>query len=399
MQEGKHILILGGGFAGVCCAKELGKAVKHGLLPSNTKISLVSERLCFEYHGSLYKIVSGGSPMQVSIPLEEVFKGLPVSIVHDTVTFIDYKNKQVRGLDAGHYSFDYLVTTLGSEATYFNIPGLKEYSFSFRSTNEALKLRQHLEKQIAVCLPVTPKTDMSKVHVVIIGAGASGVEVAAELSLWTKRKAKELQVAESCVQIDLVEAAPRILPSMPAQLSAIAEKKLKSLGVNIYTSRAITSETEHEAVFGDMAIKSETVVWTAGVVPHRAYAAFKDVEKDKKGRIVVNDQLAIPTYPYVYVGGDAAATKYAGYATTAAGDGVHIAHSIVADMRGWVLPVYEPKQAPYILPLGPRFAIYSNCSGTFVISGFFAFILRRRFDMRVYRMLLPTRKALNAFWS
>lgn len=399
MQEGKHILILGGGFAGVSCAQELGKALKRGILPLNTKITLVSERTHFEYHGSLYKVVSGGSPMQVSIPLSDIFESLPVSVVHDTVTLIDHKSKKVHGLDAGVYSFDYMVVALGSETTYFNIPGLKEYSFGFKSTNEALKLRTHLEKQLRMCAPLTPKTNMSKTHVLIIGAGASGVEVAGELSLWLKRKAREYQVSESCIVIDLVEAAPRILPAMPVAVSTIAERKLRSLGVNIYTGKAITSKTEHEAVFGDMAIKSETVVWTAGVVPHRAYIAFSDVEKDKKGRIVVNEQLAIPTYPEIYIGGDAAATKYSGLATTAVQDGTHIAHSIIAAIRNFPLPVYVPKPAPYILPVGLHFAIYSNHEGTCVISGFFAWILRRRFDMRVYRMLLPTRKALSAFWS
>jgi len=123
----KRVVIVGGGFGGISAALELEKK----RIP-NLKIVLVSDRSHFEYTPALYRVVTGRSPLEVCIPLREIFEGKEVEVLEDTIIEADLDNKTLKGKSESNYSFDFLVLALGSETAYFNIPGLKELSFNFK---------------------------------------------------------------------------------------------------------------------------------------------------------------------------------------------------------------------------------------------------------------------------
>ena len=174
-MEQTRIVIIGGGFAGIAAALALQK--KH--LP-NIKITLISDKPHFEYHAALYRLVSGSSPLEVCIPLREIFFNKEVEIIEDKINAIDKSAQFAIGVSGSHYRYDYLILALGSETNYFGIPGLKEFSYGMKSITEALRLKQHIVETLLTCkIDFTNKVEqICDANFVVIGAGATGVEMA-----------------------------------------------------------------------------------------------------------------------------------------------------------------------------------------------------------------------------
>src|SRR2546428_136764 len=120
----KRIVIVGGGFGGIRATLDLAKKS-----PAGVKIILISDKNHFEYYPALYKIATGKSPIEVCIPLSEVFKNKNVEIIQDKITAVDSVKKILKGESGSNYSFDFLSLALGSETAFFNVPGLQELSF------------------------------------------------------------------------------------------------------------------------------------------------------------------------------------------------------------------------------------------------------------------------------
>ena len=136
----EQILIVGGGFAGIELARNLKNDIKNGLC----EVTLVSSHGYFEYYPGVYRIMIGESPIQTKIHLSDI---LPknVKIIEDIINKIDPQNNKVIGV-SGEYSYDKLVLALGSVPNYFNIQGLENGVFNFKSTGDAVILRNHLHK-------------------------------------------------------------------------------------------------------------------------------------------------------------------------------------------------------------------------------------------------------------
>jgi NADH dehydrogenase FAD-containing subunit len=167
-----NVVILGGGFAGTRAAIDLAK--KN--LP-HTKITLISNKSYFEYYPGLYRVVTGASPIEVCVPLEDMVPP-SVDIVIDTITSIDIANKKIVGAKLGDIDYSRLVIALGSETTYFNLPGLDTLSLGFKSTKEALRLKHHIFELFKTHMHPNQNELTSHFHVVVVGGGPSGIEVA-----------------------------------------------------------------------------------------------------------------------------------------------------------------------------------------------------------------------------
>ena len=202
---------------------------------------------------------------------------------------------------------------LGSETNYFNIPGLKEYSHGMKSVIEALSLKQHVIEVLLTCkIDFANKVEqICDANFVVIGAGASGVEMAGQLIVYVRNLAKEYGADPSLVSVELIEGAPKILPSLLAKFTDRIEHHLRGLGVNIFFNRTI-ERTECEEVFlKDMKMKARTVIWTAGVRANVCYEAWK-LSINKHGKVEVDEHLRLRDDPRVFVVGDGAPTKYSG---------------------------------------------------------------------------------------
>lgn len=392
-MDQKHILVIGGGFGGISTALALEKEN----IP-DIKITLVSNKTHFEYQPALYRVVTGRSPLEVCIPLRDIFDGKNVEVIEDTIIRTNLDEKKLDGSSGSHYSFDFLILALGSETAYFDIPGLKELSFGFKSINNALRLKEHLHEVFTICEEKTSSEECVRAaHIVVIGGGASGVELSGELAVYTREMAKHHGIDPALVTIDLIEAAPRLLPSMPEEMSKKVYDKLHSLGVNIFLNRTVVGEEVEKLFLKDMELKTKTVIWTAGVKPNRFYSKIPGLVLDNKGRVVVDDILQAKGFSKVFVIGDAAATQYSGMAQTAIHGGEEVAKNIASVFKKGATRKHRPIKPYHSIPVGPGWA--ATIAGPFMLYGSVGWILRRVADLRYFLSVLSVGKAISAFRS
>lgn len=376
----KKILIVGGGFAGVRTALDLAKRN----LP-DTDITLVSSTPHFEYHAALYRVVTGRSPLEVCIQLTDIFKNKPVNLITDKIVKLDFKNKRITGESESFYAYDYLVLALGSDTSYFDTPGLKELSFGFKSIPEALKLKRHIHEEMNKKSP-SP-------HIVVVGGGASGTELAGELAVYTKKLAKKHKLDPSIVTIDLIQSPNRVLPDLPEDISARVDAQLRKLGVNIFLNRKVVKEEVEQVFLRDMQMKTKTVIWTAGVVINSLLANTRDMPLSDRKKVLVDKYLRIKKN--VFVLGDCAETPYTGMAQTAIYDGHFVANNIANTILGKPKVKYKPRPVAYCIPVGPGWAATLWHGMRFY--GRFGYLIRRYIDFKFFLSILPFAKALRAF--
>src|SRR3989344_557220 len=319
----KNILIIGGGFGGVACALALAKS-NH----LSAKIVLVSDKSHLEYTPALYRVAAGHSLLETRIPLQMIFSDKNITCIIDTIISIDLSAKKASGNSGKSYQFDYVVLALGSQTAYFNIPGLADFSFAFKSITEAVWLNRHILKLFNECKAPHGSAD-TKMHFVIVGAGASGVELAGELVCYTETLAKKYDIPKSLITIDLIEATSRILSSFLPTVALKVEKRLHGLGLNIFTNRPMQRAEVQELNLKGLTMKSDTIIWTAGTEPNELFAKIAGLTFDNKGRVIVDEYLRTRNFKHVFVVGDGAATPYSGMAQTAIREGTVAAKNIM----------------------------------------------------------------------
>ncbi len=386
------IVIVGGGFGGIRAVMDL--EAKN--LP-DTKITLISDKPHFEYHAALYRVVTGRSPLEVCVPLREIFAVKDIEVVEDSIVGVNLKERTLMGISGSHYKFDFLVLALGSETAYFNIPGLSELSYGFKSIVEALRLKRHLHEVFKACEQESSEAKVCAAHIVVVGGGASGVEAAGELAIYARKLAYKYGLDPSLVTIDLIERASRLLAAMPEDVSLRVAGRLRELGVNLFLNRTVVQEEIQEVYFKDMRIKTNTLIWAAGMKPNRLYAEIENLILDDKGRVIVDEFLRAKGFDNVFVIGDAAATPYAGMARTAIKDGGFAAQTILKIINKKEISPYAPKRPSYAVPVGPGWA--AVLIGRTRVYGAIGWLLRRLADLRFFLSILPVRKAIIAFRS
>lgn len=394
-----RILIIGGGFGGIAAALALQKHQDK-----EVNITLVSNLSHFEYHAALYRVMTGQSPLEVCIPLSTIFKHTVIKIVEDTITAINPEKKTVTGKDGSSYGYDSLIFGVGSQTQYYDVPGLQKYSFGVKSITEALELKQHLhelfyreyERQ-RLFSRVAKQKNQQPIHLVVAGGGATGVEVAGELAVYSRHLACNHRLDTSQITIDLFEAGKRLLSVMPIWASNLAERRLKALGVTVYLNTAILKEEVEQIYLKDMKMKTKTVIWTAGVGPNDLTRSLPAVTLSKQGKIEVDEHMQARGLVDFYVIGDAAATKYSGMAQTAILDGQFVARTIINQLRGQKTHSYQPQPPSYVVPIGPGWALGEM--GGIRLEGKSGWIFRRLVDLRYFLEILPWRSALKVFQS
>lgn len=390
----QRIIIVGGGFAGIRVAKDLNRQLDT----AQHEIILISNNDYFEYYPAMYRVVTGSSPIRVQIPLADIFEGTDVTCICDTIVDIDVTTKTVRGINDVVYTGDTLVLALGAQINYFNIEGLEEVSFNFKSVDKALHLRSHIHRLFASYNEEDTEAALVALNFVIVGAGPSGVELAGEMALYTKALAKKYDVPESLISVNLVQASGRVLPTFPERVSARALKRLRSLGVNVLLNRILIQGRSWTALLKDMKMGTRTIVWTAGVKTNEVYRTLAaDFEFDGKGRVVVDEYMQARGHAGIYIAGDNAATEYSGLAQTALYDGAFIADDITRRIKGKVPRAYTAKEVAFDVPIGPGWAALVVKGSSFF--GRIPWILRHLIDFKFYVSILPFRKAWHAFFA
>ncbi len=389
MQD-KSIIVVGGGFAGIALARKLAFAGKK------INITLISDKSYFEYYPAIYRVVTNAAPIEACIPLSDM---LPknVDIIIDKIAKVDANLKSIIGESGMEYKADFLILALGSETSYFNLPGLSDLSFGFKSIGEAMKLKNHIDTLFEEHEHPSSSELVSHFHIIIVGGGPSGVETAGDLSRRLEKLAIKYKVDPSFITIDIIERASRVLPTIDPKASAHALTRLHKLGINVFLNRTLMSEEIEQVYMKDMSLKSKTVIWTAGTQINRLYNSIPGVQLSERKRVSVNEYLEMKGFDGVYVVGDGADTKYTGLAQTANVDGKFVADDILTRINGGGRVAYIPKPVGYIIPIGHNWALMSL--GPIRIYGLFAYWARHLADFYYLSFILSPRKLFSLFFE
>lgn len=376
----KKILILGGGFAGVTAALELAKKNL-----SDTQITLVCNKSWLEYHTIFYRLLGGRRPAEACLPLGIILPD-SVHIVTDKVTGIDPKDKVVAGKSGKAYDYDVLLIALGAQPAFFGIPGMQERSMTMKSAAEALEIREWIDGRVVAMKSGDVNHKKKMGHFAVVGAGPTGIEIASVGLTHARKIAKKNGVDPSLLRFDLIEAADHLLPALQPQISNAVDRKLRSMGVNVLLQKAVTTVDDAGLHFKDGdTLDPGTILWTAGVKPNEVLATIPGVELDKRGRIVVDDQLRAKNLTDVFVLGDCASTKYSGMAQTALGDAAFVANILASNDTS--THAYTPKEPAYAIPVGLHWGAVQWMGMRFY--GLLGYAMRRGADLHAYMLLLP----------
>lgn len=359
------VVIVGGGFAGTKTALELADDARF-------QVTLISEQTDMRVYGSLYKVATGGTKELSNIPLTEIFAGKKVHLIQDTVTAIDRKARVITTKVKHTIHYDAVVIGIGVKTNYFGIEGLKEFSFGIKSVEEAEELKTHLHKQLL-------DENKPDLNYVVIGGGPTGVELAGVLPDYIRKIIRQHNLPARKFHVDLIEAAPRLLPRMPKDVSRSVARHLRKIGVRLYLNTSVQAQTVDALMVNNKPIRSHTVIWTAGVMNHPFFME-QGFQLSRNGRVRVDQYLQAE--PGVYVIGDNADTPYSGMAQTALYDGKYVAHNLQRIASKIDPQPYVAKKPIYVFPAGPYYA--AVLWGSFRVYGIIGWVLRMLADLIAY---------------
>jgi NADH dehydrogenase len=370
-----RVLVVGGGFGGVKAALELSR---HDYFA----ITLLSDRPNFHYYPALYHTATGGTVDQSRIHLGEIFKGKDVTIAQGSAQKLNRAKKQIITTDGSTYEYDVLVMALGVMTNYFGIEGMAEHSYSIKAPEDALKFKDHLHEQLT-------RDHRPDHNYVIVGGGPTGIELAGAMSRYVREIMRAHNIKGQAPHIDLVEAAPTLVPRMPAAMGKRITKRLQSLGVKVFVNKVVQGASADDITIGGKPLQSHTIVWTAGVTNHPFFKENGFQLNERGSKVTVNEYLEAEDN--IYVLGDNADTQYSGVAQTALVDAHFVAHNLTRKAQGELMERYKPKRPIYVIPVGPRWAAVQW--GNRQLYGWVGWVLRNAADWIGFKDLEPWWKA------
>jgi NADH:ubiquinone reductase (H+-translocating) len=352
MDNKTKIVIVGGGFGGVYTAKYLQKFFRS----CDAEVTLINKTNYFLFTPLLHEVATGGlSPESIVEPIREVFRGTCVNIVDDTVIEIDRSLKKVL-TSSRTFDYDYLVISNGADTNYFNTPGAREHTFSLKNLQDAIAIRNHV---INTCEQAVSTKNKDLLTVSVIGAGATGVELAAELREYMEHTLcnyyKFSGFKKEDINVNVITATPDIISMFPEKMRHISEKELKRKGIKILANTIVTKVEPGILNFKDNStLKSHTIIWVAGVVP--TLSEIKGIEVGPKGRLEVNEFLQSIKDPQIFGIGDTAGT-FPMLAQVAKKQAKVVAENIYSLIKNDELTPFNFKQDILLISIGQWYAI------------------------------------------
>jgi NADH dehydrogenase len=302
LSERPHLVVIGGGFAGLTLARALRN--------EPVRITLVDRRNHHLFQPLLYQVATAAlAPGDIAEPIRRILKGQAnVQVRLAEATGVDLEGRRVL-LANGDIPYDKLVVATGATHHYFGHSEWAEDAPGLKTIGDALEIRRRLLMAFERAeWAETPEERRRLLTFVVVGAGPTGVELAGavkEIALKTMLREFRTIHPERDTRVLLVEASPRILGSFAAPLPARAREQLERLGVEIRLGEPVSAVDDTSVTVGDEIIPTCTVLWAAGVAASPLGAAL-GAERDRAGRVRVGETLSLPDHPEVYVLGDLA---------------------------------------------------------------------------------------------
>jgi NADH dehydrogenase len=406
VRNKKKIVILGSGFAGVQCARQLES--EFGKDPE-IELVMISEDNFLLFTPMLPQVASGMiETRHIVFPIRTICK--KTKFYEGRIKNIDPYGKLVNLWGTGdkrsisiHY--DFLVVALGSETNFFGMADVEKNAYTMKTLNDAVMLRNRIIDMLEQAENETnPILRNSFLNFVVAGGGFAGIETAGELmDLLLDARKYYHTIRKEDLKVVVIEALPMILPGFNEKLAGFAKEKMTDRKIDIRLKTAITSfdgnevttkvlDTNPKNLIGDSitdVIRTKTLIWTAGVTPVNTIK--RSLFKTEKGKVIINDFLEVQDFPGVFAVGDCALflnpeTKKP-YPPTAQ---IAEAQALIAAKNLTALIKNSEKQK-FVYHSKGQMAIIGKRSGiaTFLgmnISGFWAWLIWRN----VYLSKIPT---------
>ncbi len=369
-----NVVIVGCGFGGLWAAQALRRARANVTVVDRTNHHLFSPLL--------YQVATAGlSAPSITAPIRHILASQKnATVLLGEAVGVDLARRLVRLEDGEALPYDRLIVATGATHSYFghdawapSAPGLKTLDDAFEIRSRILLAFERAERE----------TDAARraawLTFVVIGAGATGVELAGTLAEIARHTLKDefRRFDPRTSRIVLIEAGERVLPPYPPDLSEKARLQLERLGVTVWSGRRVTGVDARGVTLGADRIEAKTVIWAAGVTSSPLGRAL-GAPLDKAGRVEVEPDLSIPGHPEIYVIGDLAAVKsegkpVPGIAPAAKQMGGHAARNALLSLNGKPTRAFRYRDYGQLATIGRAAAVVMI--GRLKLSGFPAWLL------------------------
>jgi NADH:ubiquinone reductase (H+-translocating) len=399
-----RVVIVGGGFAGIANAK----ALRH----CDVEVTLIDRRNHHIFQPLLYQVATSVlAPSDVAAPIRQIaVRQDNVSVLLAEVVGIDLASQSI-DMEYSHIGskrihFDYLVIAAGNQSSYFGHDEFARYAPCLKTLADAEAIRT----KILSAYEMAEFTDDAEerrrqMTFVLVGAGPTGVELAASIAQMTTTTLREnfRRINPASTSIVLLEGGKRVLPSFAESLGKKAAARLEKLGVNVVTGAMVEHIDERGVTVDGRRIECGTVLWTAGVAPS-PLVKMLGVATDRAGRAIVTAHLNLPDDSSIFVVGDAAilmqdGKALPGVAQVAIQQGRYVGRLIAQEIRSGTPPrPFRYFDKGNIAVVGKNFAVME--SRRIRLAGFTAWLVWALIHLMFLPQLQNRRRVQNQwFWS
>jgi NADH dehydrogenase len=380
-----RIVVVGGGAGGSELVTRLGRKLgKRG----RASVTLIDRRRAHLWKPMLHEIAAGSMDLGLN-ELDYLAQAYWNGFVYragamtgldrarrlvQVAPFHDEEGRQVTPAQA--FPYDILVIAVGSLTNDFGTPGVKEFAIALETPDEAARFHRRVVNACVRAQAQAEPLRPEQLQVAIIGAGATGTELAAELHKTTRQLVAyglDRINPDRDITIHLIEAAPRILPALPERLSKAAGKLLDKLGVRVHTSARVTAVAANGVTLqSGVFIPAELVVWAAGIKAPDFLAGIGGLETNRMNQLVVRPTLQTTRDDDIFAIGDCAACPWSGHdevvpprAQAAHQQATHLARQLPRRLRGEPLADWHYRDFGSLVSLG-HYTTVGNLMGKLV---------------------------------
>jgi len=289
------VVILGGGFGGLAAARALYKTAE---------VTVVDRHNYQTFLPLLYQVSTAGlAADHVAYPIRGALRKTSVKFRMGSPLSIDHKNKEVKLDSSEVLQFDHLIVALGSTTADFGIPGVNEFTLGMKSVHEALTIRAEIMRRFE---DLCRFEDETRLAITVIGGGPTGVEMAGAIAELIRGPLKSDQKqAAAQIDITIIEAGERLLPTFSPTLSKRTKKDLEKLGVKVLVGSPVAGVEHRKITLRDkQVLPSEITIWAAGC---KGSDAMTQLSLPVSGnRVVVEPTMQVKNYPNIWALGDIA---------------------------------------------------------------------------------------------
>jgi NADH dehydrogenase len=352
------VVIVGAGFGGIQAAMALSRVAVDVIVLDR------QNHHCFQ--PLLYQVATAAlSPAEIAWPIRHMLRQQRnATVFMAEVKLVDLAGRSVE-TSVGPMSYDYLVIATGATHSYFGHDAWAEFAPGLKRLEDATRIRRSI--LLAFERAELAGNDAERQRLltfVIVGGGATGVEMAGAIAEIARQTLANdfRRIDPRSSRITLLEAGPRVIPTLPEDLSRYAERALTRMGVDVRTSTRVISCDAGGVDVDHGRIDASTIIWAAGVVASPA-ASWLGAAHDRAGRVLVRPDLSVPDHPEVFVIGDAAAVHgddggpVPGVAPAAKQMGNYVGRLIAARLAGESLPAFRYRNLGELPTIGRRAAV------------------------------------------